>query len=207
MRRTPLDSLPAAGVSQWSLVVRRFPLRSRRRRACVPLCGQASAMLTDPISPNSESDHQPATSLRGPIGVITASALVICATLGDAPDILVILIVSTVFVLLPILLVLCLDRKEHLRAFSIGVLIADAAVLPFMIWYYVNGDFYARDSGIEFTSQAARVFFEIAHTFRIAGLVSVLAAPLVGIACVAILWGRNAPDFSLTASRSPKGDV
>lgn len=39
MRRTPADSLRAAGVSQWPLVARRFRLRSGRRRACVPLYG------------------------------------------------------------------------------------------------------------------------------------------------------------------------
>jgi hypothetical protein len=48
MRRTPSDSLPAAGVSQWSVVVRRFPLRSGWRRACVPLAEPSAMPDTTP---------------------------------------------------------------------------------------------------------------------------------------------------------------
>jgi hypothetical protein len=45
MRRTASDSLPTAGVSQWPLVPRRFPLRSGRRRASVPLGKRANGNI------------------------------------------------------------------------------------------------------------------------------------------------------------------
>ena len=54
MRRTPSDSLPAAGVSQWWLVARRSPLRSSRRRACDPLGQQILPMIPDFESQPSE---------------------------------------------------------------------------------------------------------------------------------------------------------
>lgn len=146
-------------------------------------------------------------SLRGLLIAITAFAIVVGA-IFRALDFLSLPILVIAFFVTPILLIAGIVRNHlvaYRRAFSIGVLLASALVLPLMIYLLATAD-YAPAYDPYFTSRSARIVYEITVPFRLCALVMLIAAPVLGIICVAFRWGQKHADVSLARSRSSQND-